>query len=285
MRKSITFIGAGRAGRALAAALERAGYVVDGFVVRSVLSGPTRQTEWSEALAIRSDVVFIATQDAEIQRAAERLTRAIGDAGPIVYHLSGALSSDVLDPLRDAGCPVGSFHPLVSLNGTDDGDPFGGAYFCLEGDQPAVELGSAFVADLGGHAFAIPGKAKPLYHASAVTACGHLAALVDVALEMLTACGIDRDAAKDVLMPLMLGTLRNIDADDTVEALTGPFARADVETVESHLEAFRSRVSGNAVDVYLALAERSIELARNIADPARLDELRSRILIAKSGPK
>lgn len=285
MRKSITFIGAGRAGRALANAFERAGHVIDGHIVRSASPVGTRQMEWSDTLRIESEVVFIATQDAGIDHAAEQLERAIGENRPVVYHLSGALSSDVLESLRSVGCAVGSFHPLVSLNGADEGDPFGGVYFCLEGDPSAVDLASTFVAELGGHAFAIPSDAKPLYHAAAVTACGHLVALVDVALEMLTACGVDRDAAKDVLMPLMLGTLRNIDSDDTVKALTGPFARGDAGTVGSHLDAFRSRVSANAVEIYLALAERSIELASNIADPVRLDELRSRILLAKSGAK
>ncbi len=285
MLKRITIIGAGRAGRALATALERAGHNLERFVVRATIPGATRQEVWSENTRIESDVVFIATQDSEIRRAAASLVGSVGTARPIVYHLSGALSSNVLEDLRELGCAVGSFHPLVSLNGVEGGDPFGGAYFCLEGDAPAVELGSAFVADLGGHAFAIPGDFKPLYHAAAVTACGHLVALVDVALEMLTACGVDRDAAKDVLMPLMFGTLRNIDADDTVAALTGPFARADVGTVESHLGAFRTSVSTNAVETYLALAERSIELARDHADPVALGELRSRILMAKSEPR
>ncbi|HNU07789.1 MAG TPA: DUF2520 domain-containing protein [Pyrinomonadaceae bacterium] len=285
MLKRITIIGAGRAGRALAAALDRAGHNVERLVVRAAKPGAARQTVWSENTRIDSDVVFIATQDAEIGGAATSLARCVGGARPIVYHLSGALSSDVLRQLREIGCAVGSFHPLVSLNGAESGDPFGGAYFCLEGDAAAVDLGSSFVADLGGHAFTVLGEAKPLYHAAAVTACGHLVALVDVALEMLTACGVDRDAAKDVLMPLMFGTLRNIDADDTVEALTGPIARADIGTVASHLEAFPKRVSPNAVEVYLDLAVRSIELARVHADPVRLAELRSRILLAKSEPK
>jgi predicted short-subunit dehydrogenase-like oxidoreductase (DUF2520 family) len=284
MPKTITIIGAGKVGGALGIALTNAGHVIDRFVVREHARTDHNEVGWADHFTVDSDVVFIATQDAEIASAAKQIETTLSSSAPAVFHTSGALSSEILNDLRRFDCSVGSFHPLVSISGAEIGATrFTGSYFCLEGDQTAVEIASGLVADLGGHAFAIRTDSKALYHASAVTACGHLVGLIDVALEMLCACGIDRDAATDVLLPLISSTVGNLSTQETSEALTGPFARADVQTVGSHLSALDGLVSRNAVEVYLALAERSIMLARDAgADADKLADLRQQILLAKS---
>ena len=47
--------------------------------------------------------------------------------------------------------------------------------------------------------------------------------------------GLREDAAFDILSPLIQGTLSNIDSRGCNQALTGPVARGDHETVARHL--------------------------------------------------
>jgi len=48
-------------------------------------------------------------------------------------------------------------------------------------------------------------------------------------------CGFDEESALKALAPIMLGNMQHIAERGTVNSLTGPVERADVKTVEKHL--------------------------------------------------
>lgn len=290
MRK-ISIIGVGRVGGALAIGLGRKGFEVENLIVRNEaiarkiaqIVEQKPQILPSDALAeISSDIIFIATQDFEIENVARNLAESLTKTKPFVFHTSGSLSSEILKPLQEIGCRVGSIHPLVSVSEAVLGaDRFAGAFFCIEGDAEAVELAKNIVADLDGKSFSIDTKHKTLYHASAVTACGHLVALIDVAIEMLQKCGLDENQAKETLLPLIKSTVENLENQTTTQALTGTFARADVATFKKHLKALEN-ISDEAQEIYLQLGERSAHLAeRQGANAENLNEIRSEISLAK----
>ena len=103
---------------------------------------------------------------------------------PIALHTSGALSAEVLGPLREKGWHTGSIHPLISVTDRTEGG-LEGAVWSVEGDNAALRVAKSIVRDLGGKSFSIRSEDKPLYHAAAVMASGNVVALFDVALEML----------------------------------------------------------------------------------------------------
>lgn len=237
----------------------------------------------NELTSISSEIVFITTQDGCIVESANELVGKLS-RGTTVYHTSGALASTVLDGLKTDGCSTGSIHPLVSISKSSLGPQrFRGAYFCVEGDRRAVEKGKAIVADLGGLPFNIDTQFKTLYHAAAVTACGHLVALFDASIEMMTKCGLSAAESKSILMPLVLSSVHNLSEQSTSSALTGTFARADTETFTRHLTALNANVSEELLEIYLLLGERSLELAaKEGVSPERIETLRTRVAIAKS---
>ncbi|HRI02984.1 MAG TPA: DUF2520 domain-containing protein [Pyrinomonadaceae bacterium] len=269
---TVSIIGVGRVGGALALALPKDKYTVDNLIGREETAGE-----------ISSEVVFITTQDSEITTVAESLVGKL-KPGTIVFHTSGSNPSSILDALKDAGCKTGSIHPLVSVSSPELGpERFRGAYFCVEGDEEAVTIGKQIVGDLGGKPFAIDTKFKTLYHASAVTACGHLVALFDAAVEMMTKVGLSDADAKEILLPLVTSTVQNLGEQTTAAALTGTFARADIETFTRHLGALNQYVSDDLLEIYLLLGERSLELAaKQGVSPERIDTLRTKVSIAKS---
>jgi len=291
--QKISIIGIGRVGGALAVALSGKGFVIENLVVRNRVTADRIMTSlepapkistFDELSEITSEIVFITTRDSEIERAAASLAEKVERAKPLVFHTSGALSSAILEPLREIGCATGSLHPLVSVSDAVLGARrFAGAYFCIEGDASAVDEARKIVAVLGGKPFSIPAENKILYHASAVTAAGHLVALLDAALEMLEKCGLDERSARATLLPLVKSTVENLETQTTAEALTGTFARADVSTFEKHLAALDGAdVSEEAREIYLQLGARSAHLAqRRGAGAENLREILTRISLAK----
>jgi len=202
-------------------------------------------------------VFLITVPDDQIASVAEEMSRLEFTATAL--HTSGALSSDVLLPLRKRGWHTGSIHPLLSVS--NPGDPIeGGAFWSVEGDKAAVRLGKAIVRELGGRSFFIRSEDKPLYHAAAVMVSGNVTALFDVALEMLAECGIKRTTARNILLPLIASTVRNLETKDPAHALTGTFSRGDLETVKRHLAALKR--NQDALELYRLLGKRSLKLTK-----------------------
>lgn len=292
--QSVSIVGVGRVGGALALALSRNGFNIENLIYRrsetaeeiaSLISPPPSLLSIASAFQIASDVIFIATPDPEIESTASAISSA-AKTGATVFHTSGSLSSEVLRALKAKGVHTGSVHPLTSISDPVLGaDRFAGAYFCIEGDDDAVTIASQIVASLGGIPFSIPTNHKALYHAAAVMACGHLVALEDIAIEILSKCGLDPAEAKKILMPLIKSTVENLAIQSNREALTGSFARADVSAFDRHMTSFEGKVDGDLIQIYLLLGERSLELAEQQgADAGSVGKLRDRINMAKRNP-
>jgi predicted short-subunit dehydrogenase-like oxidoreductase (DUF2520 family) len=282
---SISIVGAGRLGGALAIALARKNYKIAAVVARESESAQrvaaqilTQKPEVliAETLARLplSDIVFITTPDPEIEPTAARLASNHNfNSQTIFLHTSGSLSSAVLNRLKETGASTGSLHPLVSVSDPVAGaERFRSAFFCVEGDASAVAAAKQIIADLGGESFEINPEFKTLYHAAAVMTAGHLVALFDVAAETLSHCGVEETQARRILLPLARSAVENLSGQTPAAALTGTFARADVETMRRHLESLR--VNETALRVYAELGKRSIELAREQgAEAAKLEEM------------
>lgn len=285
----ISVIGIGRLGGALALALSEKGYEIENLFARKTEIAAKVSVEINSKILsddefdkIESDLILITTQDSEISKITAKLAEKL-NTNPIVLHTSGSLSSAVLQKLQEKKCSVGSLHPLVSISESFLGKTrFKNAFFCVEGDAKAIDAAKKIALDLGGKSFSIDAQYKALYHASAVTACGHLVALEDAAIEMLSKCNLGENESKEILLPLIESTIQNLKLQTTSESLTGTFARADVETFERHLEILETEVSEELLEIYLLLGLRSLRLAeKQGADAKRLENIREKISLAK----
>jgi len=97
---------------------------------------------------------------------------------------------------------------------------------------------------LGLEPFELADADPPLYHAAAAFVSGYLVTLYRTAASLFEEVG----APPEALLPLMQRTI-----DNDFE-LTGPIARGDWRTVESHAEALRTR-RPELEPLYRALAE------------------------------
>ncbi|HVQ39146.1 MAG TPA: Rossmann-like and DUF2520 domain-containing protein [Pyrinomonadaceae bacterium] len=274
---SITIIGPGRLGQAFALGLAGLGYSIHALVARRAAAAEKAARLLSagplqiQALGLNqlaalapTDLVLITTPDDAVEDVAHRLlaVKSGKGHGSVVLHTSGALSSEVLAPLAEIGFHTGSLHPLVSVSDPRTGaKALHGAYYCVEGDKAATKLARRIVKDLNGHSFSVQPAKKALYHAAALTAAGHLTALVDVAIEMLASSGLSPSEAQRVLMPLVESAVSNLKVSTPAQALTGTFARGDVATVKRHLAALSRGKTTETLEIYKLLGVRSLQLA------------------------
>jgi predicted short-subunit dehydrogenase-like oxidoreductase (DUF2520 family) len=269
---SVAIVGAGRLGTALALALDACGYDVRALVSREA-SGARRAAARAGLKALtlgvgeleslpRVELLFIATPDDAVGETVARLASLKERRARVALHTSGALSSEVLAPLRVRGYGVGSMHPLAAVSEPRAGaESLRRAFYCVEGDAGAVRAARRVVRDLGGRSFSIKSEDKALYHAAAVMTAGHVVALFDTALDTLRRCGLNERRAREVLLPLLRSTVDNLSTQAPARALTGSFARADVETILKHIDSLRGLRDSDALATYIALGEHSLALA------------------------
>lgn len=279
-KPEVSIIGTGRLGTALGIALAHEGYSIRALVAQRresarraarllgrFLDAPPRVMAVKElADQPPGELLIIATPDDQIPCVAKTLAKL--DWRPsTVLHTSGALSSAALAPLRAKRWSTGSVHPLVSVSEPKAGAKLlRGAFWSVEGDERAVRMARTIVRDLDGKSFSIAPENKPLYHAAAVMVSGNVTALFDVALDMLGDCGLTRRQAQNALLPLLASAVRNLEKLDPASALTGTFARGDVETVKRHLEVLKNNPA--ALELYRSLGFRSLQLSGSRLDPA-----------------
>ncbi|MHC4591226.1 MAG: Rossmann-like and DUF2520 domain-containing protein [Planctomycetota bacterium] len=270
MGATFAIIGAGTVGTALAKLLVEAGYQFVGAASRSLesaqaacdLAGAGRATVDPTDLTRLADLVLITTPDDAIQTVCDMLAEVDAfQVGTVVAHCSGALASDVLESARAAEACVGSFHPLQTLATVEEAvEILPGSYCCIEGDPVATAALESVANAIGLKVIQIPTEAKALYHAAAVMACNYLVALEDAALALAEAAGIERADALAALLPLVKGTVSNLEAVGTPDCLTGPIARGDVETVRGHVEAMQE-MTPELLPLYRLLGLRTIDVA------------------------
>ena len=275
----IVIVGPGRVGTSLARALDKTDLRICGLFGGNAGSA---HPSLDQTPSIDADIVVLSVPDPAIRSVVELLRTRL-DSGTVVLHTSGLLTSEILDPLRTDERSVGSMHPLVSFNGRSAAEkPYRGAYFGLEGGADAVIAAKRIVDALGAKFLIVPAASKALYHAAAVTACGHIAALLDLSVAMMRTAGVDSDAAEKALLHLAFSTLRNIENDGPASSLTGTFARADASGFGRHLDAFAHKLSAEELEIYLALGLRSLRLAlANGIAAEDVEEVAQMIALAK----
>lgn len=278
----LNLIGPGRAGRTLGALLARQG----GCVLQDVLSAELSTAESAVAFigngrAVRTlndmraaELWLLTPPDGAIAPVAAALA-ASGQVrkGDVVFHCSGALASDLLMPLKNAGARIASVHPLKSF-----ADPavavktFSGTYCTAEGDAAALQLLQPLFEKIGARWSVIDAAGKTLYHAASVLVCNDLTALMEAGLRSYEKAGLDRATAQQMMEPLVRETVDNVFALGTARALTGPVTRGDANVVARQLAALEA-LDPRIAQAYRALNALALDLARqqNAAPAAALE--------------
>ncbi|SDG91793.1 MULTISPECIES: Rossmann-like and DUF2520 domain-containing protein [unclassified Duganella] len=246
MAASMNLIGAGHVGRVLGRLFAQTGV----FTIQQVLTRSAGSAQQAvdfigaggvatayEALQPAA-VYMLAVGDDQIGAASEALARTLPLKDSIVFHCSGALASDRLQAVRDAGALVASVHPIRSF-----ADPaavaaqFTGTFCGIEGDAGALAVLTPALQAIGAQPVPINAAAKTVYHAAAVFASNYLVTVLDAALRAYQAAGIPEPVARQLAQPLASESMANVFRLGAAAALSGPIARGDMATVARQQQA------------------------------------------------
>ncbi|MBI2829858.1 MAG: DUF2520 domain-containing protein [Chloroflexi bacterium] len=276
----IGFIGAGTVGTALAFRLSDKGYPVVAVASRNHLSAEKlaqtvkgcRAVSSNQEVVDAAELLFVVTPDDAIAPVVAELN---WHAGQSVVHCSGVASTDILEPARRAGANVGTFHPLQTFASVKQAiENIPGSTFGIEAEEPLLTVLKDMAAALEGKWIKLEASDKVLYHASAVIACNYFVTLVKLATDLWGTFDIPTEMATKALMPLLKGTLHNIETVGIPNCLTGPIARGDIGTIKKHLDALE-RVSQELASTYRALGLQTIptSLAKGKINQERAEDL------------
>ncbi|ACH40159.1 protein of unknown function DUF2520 [Citrifermentans bemidjiense Bem] len=269
--KSFSIIGCGAVGKTVGRLFYEAGILEPrDILTRSLPSakdaaafiGAGRATaSWQELR--EADLYLVAASDDAIATCAKSLAESGAvQPGAVVCHLSGALSSAVLEPVARLGAAVASVHPVKSFAHPNlcvmD---FAGTWCGIEGDPAAVDFLSGAFRAIGGELFTLDPRFKTIYHAGSVLVCNYLTALIEAGAKAYQKGGVPREQAFQVMEPLVRATVENVFRTGTVQALTGPIARGDAAVVSAQLEALEAW-DGEMARLYRDLAVVALDLSR-----------------------
>ena len=260
------FIGAGTVGTALAIRLSDRGYPVVAVSSRSQISAEKLAQTISgchavsnnQAVADAAELVFITTPDDAI---ASVVSGIQWHPGQNVVHCSGADSADTLEPARKLGANVGAFHPLQTFASVKQAiDNIAGSTFAVEAEEPLSNTLKEMASAVGGTWIELKATDKVIYHAAAVIACNYLVTLVKLATDLWQTFDVPADKASRALLPLLRGTINNIDTIGIPQCLTGPIARGDTGTIKKHLDALE-KVAPALLSTYCELGWQAVPIA------------------------
>ncbi len=223
----IIVVGPGRAGLAIAVAVDAAGHRVVAVVGRD-----RRQAEQPArglgAAALGpdedlppADLLMLATRDQAIAPVAAALATRCRDVSAAV-HVSGLTPVAALEPLAAAGCAVGSFHPLQTLPSPEAGAArLSGAWVAVTAEEPLRSSLHELATSIGARSFDLADDRKALYHAAAAAAANFPLLALTMASDLFDAAGVPFAAAR----PLVEAVVANAFDMGPRPALTGPVAR------------------------------------------------------------
>ena len=276
-KTTLGFIGAGRVGTGLALSFARAGCRVVAVASRSAASARKlakrvrARVATPQEVADHSDLVFLTVPDDAVEAVASGIRWREGAA---CVHTSGAGELDLLAKAAADGAEVGGFHPLRMF-----GEP--GKSFDLRGCAIAIAGGNALARKLarlaravGARSLRIPEGGRALYHAAANFSGAFAIALISETIALWGKLGISERDALRALLPLLRGTVNNVEKLGTAGALGSVVARGDVGTIRRHVEVL-AREAPETLELYRLLSLRTVPIAvgKGTLKPDRAGEI------------
>jgi predicted short-subunit dehydrogenase-like oxidoreductase (DUF2520 family) len=262
------FIGAGPVGTTFGVRLSEQGYAVVAVADISPAAAERfarlvpgcRVLKNAQELADAVDMVFITTADDFIPRVSSELKWR---PNQMAVHCSGASTVQSLEAARQQGVRVGSIHPCQTFAGIEQAIAnLPGSTFAIEAKEPLKTTLTEMAQALRGDIVYLTSEDKVLYHAAAAIACNYFTTIVKLATDLWRNFGKTPADAIKAYMPLLRGTLANIETVGFPKCLTGPIARGDVATIRRHLAALE-KSAPELLPLYKELGEFTISIGRD----------------------
>lgn len=249
MTNSITIIGAGKVGSALALAFFNAGVKVDAIISRSGKSAESLakrvNSSWGDDLNthIVSDFIILSTPDKEIENVAGKLSNI---QESVLLHTAGSYGTEVLASVECKG--RGVLYPLQTFSSGREID-IRSVPILIEGNNSETEDAifklSGLISD---SVFILNYADRKQVHLSAVFVCNFVNHLLFAGEKIVQEASLPFS----ILDPLINETISKARELGPALSQTGPAVRNDKSTIEKHIDLLS--FSPEFKDIYKALS-------------------------------
>lgn len=238
MKYKIAILGAGNVAWHLAPALENIGHEVMQIYARDIrqatkiterlyMAEPTDLVDFSESNA---EIFILAVTDSGIPNLADEV---ILPEGSLLVHTSGSQPLSILG--YSSASFTGIMYPLQSFTKGRKLD-FAEVPFLIESeDDSSLTKIRNLATSLSGQVYDVKSTDRKAIHIAAVFASNFTNHLIRIAEEIIEKQGLDFE----ILKPLLVESLSKTLEIGAKNAQTGPASRADVDTLEDHLQFLR----------------------------------------------
>lgn len=217
----------------------------------------------SDALTI-PDLIILSVNDSNIETLAKNLTVTLHNKLKDVWvlHCSGVLPVSVLSSCDKRGAKTACIHPFQTFY-FPDASILKNIGWTIE-TKHDPEFLQSFITLLGGKPVLLPIKSKQtkvLHHLSAVFASNFLSTILSGAgsLEELSEMNWN-DFLPPIIETSKNNNYKSLSNSEKIP-LTGPIARADINTIKTHLKALSNHRTLRNTYIYLSLA--TLETAKH----------------------
>lgn len=195
------------------------------------------------------DTLFLTVNDDSISDIVKELIQ-LNVKNKILIHTSGSLNSDIFSSLLDTNYCY-SLHPIYAFNDKYNSiNGFEKCRFSLEGNETYInEIKELFK----NRVVLINKDDKTKYHAACVMLSNFICGITYKAEELLNSIGISN---LEIFKPLIMNNIENILNYGSINALTGPIVRNDINTISKHLDNLDDK------ELYITLSNVLIEMSK-----------------------
>lgn len=266
----VGIIGAGKVGTSLGLYLFNKGDLsLEGFYSKSSKSAQlaadltrSKVFESLEELVKVCYILIITTPDDEIKKVWSEIKK-LNIENKIVCHCSGSLSSSVFFDRTTKGIYSCSMHPMLAISSRENSyKDLGGAFFTLEGDQEAVEILYRQLKLMGNPYKVLSSSDKRRYHLATVCISNLVIGLGKMATNLLEEYGFREEEALQALSVLGKKNVEALFEKGPIQALTGPVERADIGTIQGHIDSISDPEWQVEREIYIKLSQYLVEIAK-----------------------
>ncbi len=246
---TVSIVGAGALGRALALRLRQKNVVLSAVVSQNIVSARNLAKKvgclyygTDIGIVYSSSIIIVTVPDREIEKTVRQLYEINFSSREVhIVHTSGSISVGKSMIRKKAfACFTASMHPMQSFPSkikwtkqTLD-NHFGNIYFGIEGHPKSVSLIKRMIKRIGSSAWIIPSNKKAVYHLGGVISSNFTIALLFMAVRLYKEMGLSEKQTLKILGPILHQTIHNAESLGVSMALTGPAARNDRVTIAHH---------------------------------------------------
>lgn len=243
--KSLNIIGAGTVGKILGKALIEEANLNLQSVLNKTEASSVEATAFLKSGNVaknfnelkKADIWMISVPDDQISIIAnELLITDILEEGNVIFHCSGAFTSNEFISLKSKNVNLASIHPVKSFVKDNFNKTLKGTHCSIEGNKKAISKLKELLEKVGLNTFEIKTQEKMLFHAGCVFTSNYLTAVFELGLSCFKASGVDEKNAKKIIAPLVRETLENNLRLSSEDALSGPIKRGDYNLIKEQLE-------------------------------------------------